>query len=142
MVLKKVTEQKIFRLIDANINRSKEGLRVCEDIERFIFDDKILTRCLKRLRHQLSRVALELPISQRQLVSSREASSDVGKNGTLVDRPKIKWDDIIVSNFKRSQESLRVLEEVCKTFSKGSSDQFQRIRFKVYELEKKVLTKL
>ncbi len=45
--------EKIERLIDANLNRLKEGIRVIEDINRYIFDDASLTSTLKQLRHTL-----------------------------------------------------------------------------------------
>ena len=39
-------DERIYRVIDANLNRLKEGLRVVEDIKRYVFDDakKIETR--------------------------------------------------------------------------------------------------
>ncbi len=44
---------KIERLIDANINRLKEGLRVVEDICRYIHNDRNITSKIKELRHKL-----------------------------------------------------------------------------------------
>jgi len=38
---------KIERLIDANINRLKEGLRVVEDICRYIHNDRNITSKIK-----------------------------------------------------------------------------------------------
>jgi thiamine-phosphate pyrophosphorylase len=43
-----------LRIIDANLNRSSEGLRVLEDIARFILGDAMLTQELKTLRHHLA----------------------------------------------------------------------------------------
>ena len=42
---------KLLRIIDANLNRAREGLRVCEDISRFALGDKTATRALKSIRH-------------------------------------------------------------------------------------------
>ena len=47
-------QQELFRIIDANYNRAKEGLRVCEDIARFILNDKALSAGFKRARHTLA----------------------------------------------------------------------------------------
>ena len=35
-------KQDLLRIIDANLNRSREGLRVCEEISRFVLED---TKC-------------------------------------------------------------------------------------------------
>ena len=45
---------KIERLIDANYNRLKEALRLLEDIQRFIYDNKELSYAFKELRHNLT----------------------------------------------------------------------------------------
>ena len=34
----------LYRLIDANLNRLREGIRVIEDIQRFIFNNKIFQK--------------------------------------------------------------------------------------------------
>ena len=67
----------LYRIIDANFNRAKEGLRVCEDICRFKLNDKILTNKMKRLRHGLTDCVLEFSI--KQIVLARGIEEDVGK---------------------------------------------------------------
>ena len=47
-------ESKFLRVIDANFNRAKEGLRVCEDVCRFWLDEEVLTKKFKSLRHRLT----------------------------------------------------------------------------------------
>ena len=42
--------KQILRIIDANLNRTAEGLRVLEDIARFVLDDAALSRQLKIMR--------------------------------------------------------------------------------------------
>ena len=44
------------RIIDANLNRGNEALRVLEEITRFLLDNKELSEELKGMRHQLSMV--------------------------------------------------------------------------------------
>jgi thiamine-phosphate pyrophosphorylase len=41
----------LFRVIDANLNRLKEGIRVVEDIMRYRDNNKILSKKIKSLRH-------------------------------------------------------------------------------------------
>ncbi|OGW76463.1 MAG: hypothetical protein A3J52_02120 [Omnitrophica bacterium RIFCSPHIGHO2_02_FULL_49_9] len=128
--------------MDANFNRLKEGLRVCEDVLRFVYEDQRLTASLKRFRHRCSAVMLSLPVTYRKLVSVRESQRDVGKNHSIRDRQLLKWYDLFVSNMKRAQESLRVLEETAKVVVPAHVRKFQSLRFGLYGLEKKILKKL
>ena len=131
---------KALRLIDANFNRAKEGLRVCEDILRFVFDDRALTARFKKLRHDCSKILVQFPVPYRALVEKRNSAHDVGKRSFISDQ-KPGWRDLLVSNMKRTQESLRVLEESSKIVASKTSKKFQTLRFRLYELEKRVLKK-
>lgn len=42
------------RIVDANLNRVTEGLRVVEDVFRFAFDDAVMQQRLKSMRHRLA----------------------------------------------------------------------------------------
>jgi len=44
----------LLRMIDANLNRSSEGLRVLEDVARFLLNDAGLSQRLRTLRHDLA----------------------------------------------------------------------------------------
>ena len=68
-------QQQILRIIDANINRISEGLRVLEDISRFIIEDEDISRQLKTLRHQLNKLVAETGF---HLLETRDAVGDVG----------------------------------------------------------------
>ena len=46
-------KEKIKRIIDANVNRAVEGLRILEEIARFILEDKETTNELKNLRFKI-----------------------------------------------------------------------------------------
>jgi len=63
-------------LIDANVNRAKEGLRVCEDISRFILRDKKLSACLKSMRHDIDNA---VPVVYARLLKSRDSETDPGR---------------------------------------------------------------
>ena len=65
----------MLRILDANLNRIGEGLRVLEDISRFTLNDRNISEQLKALRHQL--LPTERSI-QESLLSAREAQADVG----------------------------------------------------------------
>jgi len=128
-----------LRLVDVNFNRAKEGLRVCEDIIRFMHDHKSLTDAFKRLRHDCSKVLLDFPVPYKNLVNARNARGDVGKESVILAKKKPSWNDILISNMKRSEEALRVLEEASKVIAPTQSHRFQNLRFKLYELEKKTV---
>jgi thiamine-phosphate pyrophosphorylase len=134
-------KSKALRLIDANFNRTKEGLRVCEDILRFVLDDRNLTNQFKTLRHDVSKILIQFPIPYRVLVQERNSRYDVGKKSLILEKKKARWSDLITGNMKRVQESLRVLEESSKIVHPKSAKRFQALRFRLYELEKRVLKK-
>ena len=44
--------ERTLRIIDANLNRMGEGLRVLEDAARFLLNNAVLSEELKTLRHE------------------------------------------------------------------------------------------
>lgn len=131
-----------LRLIDANFNRAKEGLRVCEDIIRFMYDDQALTQAFKKLRHDCATVLFQFPVPYKSLIDARNSRGDVGKESVILMNRKPGWKDILISNLKRSEEALRVLEEAAKVVAPKNSRGFQKLRFQLYELEKKTFKRL
>ncbi len=130
----------LFRIIDANLNRSREGLRVCEEIARFILEDVKLTGEFKNLRHRISRSTKKFPGSYGALLESRLTQGDVGRK-VLNKAGRKNYKDLFLANIQRVKESLRVLEEFAKIFNRSLSKSFTRLRFQVYELEKKTIAK-
>ena len=132
-----------LRIIDANLNRSAEGLRVIEDVARFVLEDGSTSARLKELRHKLVQTSLDL---QRKLVWSRDAASDVGRDTIVEGEPEEKGlHSILVANSRRVQESLRVLEEVSKSPdmpSEIASGDFAHARFVLYSIERDLLARL
>lgn len=135
-------KRELLRIVDANYNRAKEAMRVCEDIMRFAISDKSLSAQWKKDRHALARIFLKLPLSYRDLVASRDSQRDVGRKSLLRDKvTKLQWEDLLIANAKRGQEAVRVLEELSKVIAPKSSISFQLLRFRLYELEKRSLQK-
>jgi hypothetical protein len=130
------TEERIFRIIDANFNRSREGLRVCEEIARFVLNSKKLTEELKSARHRISTIKKGVGAISGALISSRDVEGDVTKWSNIRARTKrASCADIYTANIQRAKESLRVLEEFFKLMDEKTSKKFSRIRFFVYEIE-------
>jgi thiamine-phosphate pyrophosphorylase len=128
----------ILRIIDANINRTGEGLRVIEEFARLSLDNTSLTQQLKDLRHKILHNSLEL---QKQLLNARDAAADVGSEMNVTGESSSKGaSEIIIANCRRVQESLRVLEELAKTPGTGlDPEAFRQGRFSLYSLEKELL---
>lgn len=119
-----------LRIIDANLNRLREGIRVVEDICRYYNNSKELSQKLKKLRH-LSRLE-----NYQELLASRDIINDPLKTSTKSEQSRTDIKSILISNLKRAQESSRVLEEVLKLENIEESEKFKHIRYELYQLEK------
>ena len=124
-----------LRLIDANLNRLREGIRVVEDIFRYVYNDKQTAIKLKELRH-LSRLENYI-----ELLETRDVNNDVLRASIKSEQNRTNLYSILIANFKRAQESSRVLEEFTKLISIKDSENFKYIRYELYNLEI-VLTKI
>jgi thiamine-phosphate pyrophosphorylase len=131
----------IYRILDANINRVKEGLRVCEEIARFILDSRSFTLELKKIRHKIDSLLKHLP-AKESLIDKRRSFSDVGKSLHTGELNRRNCRDIFFANAQRVKESLRVLEEFTKLGDVKAAANFKRIRYRVYEIEKKIIRRL
>lgn len=136
-----VNKKSILRIIDANLNRSREGIRVCEDITRFVLNSAGLTQELKIVRHRISRIAGRAGL--KALCESRDSRGDVDKASKLHGLMKrATLSDIFSANIERVKESLRVLEEIFKIIDVKAAAEFSVLRFKVYTIEKKAIKKI
>ncbi len=125
----------ILRLIDANLNRLREGIRVIEDIRRYCFDDKENAYLLKNLRHKA-----RIDSYFEKLLSSRDIVNDVLKTTTKSEKGRKDLIALQIANIKRAEESARVLEESLKLYSEDESQKFKDIRYKLYDIEIKLFT--
>jgi thiamine-phosphate pyrophosphorylase len=122
----------LHRTIDANLNRLREGIRVVEDIYRYIYNNKEIASQLKTIRHN-SRTNI-----YSELLEARDIVNDCLKGTTDSEKSRDDLISIIIANFKRAQESARVLEEVLKLFDTLESAKFKSIRYELYNIEKVV----
>lgn len=120
-------------MVDANLNRLKEGIRVIEDIARYVHNDKELSTSLKNLRHQCRIEPLE------KLLASRDSVNDVLRPTMQSEMNRTDLRSILIANYKRGQESSRVLEELYKIVDPALSERFKQIRYELYTLEKRNL---
>jgi thiamine-phosphate pyrophosphorylase len=127
-----------LRIIDANLNRIGEGLRVLEEYARLALNDAGLTGRLKDLRHRMIHIDAEL---QQQLLRARDAAGDVGADLTVEGQEKPQdFTGTIVANARRVQESLRVMEELAREPGIGlETETYRQARFTMYTIEKELL---
>ncbi|MBD3246752.1 MAG: thiamine-phosphate pyrophosphorylase [Candidatus Omnitrophica bacterium] len=128
----------ILRLIDANFNRCKEGLRVVEDIFRFVTPEERLRTHTRQLRHDLDRIARENLI--REGILSRDSAQDPGKPLDALESDRKGIQDILYANLQRAKESLRVLEETFKLTCPEQVKNIKQFRYDLYTLEKDILS--
>lgn len=135
--VRKQNDKILNRVVDANYNRAKEGLRVCEDVCRFVLDAKGPTRRYKLIRHQLTEVISGLKILEA--IRARNIEQDVGKKSTPGEFKRKQAVDIFYANSQRVKESIRVLEEFSKLRSNKIAEGLKRLRYRIYHLEQNVI---
>ncbi|NQT05081.1 MAG: thiamine-phosphate pyrophosphorylase [Dehalococcoidia bacterium] len=130
-----------LRIIDANLNRIGEGLRVLEEVSRLVLNSGDLSQSLKNLRHGLVRVELAL---EQQFIQARDAAGDVGKDLEVPGEARQKdLAAVVIANSRRVQESLRVMEEMAKLPETTlNSEKYKQARFSLYTIEKELLGRL
>jgi len=132
-----------IRILDVNINRSREGLRVVEDLVRLALDDASLASQIKNMRHEITSLARKLPLDESELLKARDSEGDVGMNlDNASESLRTDLSQIATANIRRSQEAMRVLEEVSKLYDSSVASQFKKLRFQFYGLEKEIMPKL
>jgi thiamine-phosphate pyrophosphorylase len=124
-------KQQVYRVLDANSNRAREGLRVLEDVARFIFNDREATDSLRSCRHMLDKSTRKI---YPQLIAARDSGDDLGRTFKEPKRKDLKG--LISANFKRVEEAVRVLEEFAKLLGARQGTVFKKIRFNMYQSEK------
>jgi len=72
-------ESAALRILDANLNRAKEGLRTCEDIARFTIKEPSVLRPAAALRHEVGRIFSAGRLSRGRLLAARAVDSDPGR---------------------------------------------------------------
>lgn len=122
------------RILDANLDRAREGLRIIEEWCRFgLKDGKLVNEC-KQLRQELaSWHDLELRLS-------RDTTGDPGTELTHPqEEQRADLHQLLQVNFCRVEEALRVLEEYGKIYNSKMGATFKQMRYRVYIIETALL---
>ena len=124
------SDPRVARLIDANLDRSREGLRVVEDWCRFGLEREDLVVILKDWRQRLGRHHHDLYKQNRSTATDSGAGLE---HPAQLDRHSPRH--VVAANCARVQEALRVLEEFGRTVDPGLAREAAAIRYGLYDLE-------
>lgn len=124
----------VLRLIDANLDRAREGLRVLEDWARFGLERPELVARLKDLRQRLG--CLHADAYKR----ARHTASDCATGlAHPAQQERREPSQVVAANAARVQEALRVLEEFGRPIDAPLAAEAAAIRYALYDLELELL---
>ena len=116
---------RIYQIIDANLDRAREGLRVLEDWARFGLGESDCVAKIKNYRQILGKNHLEV------YKQSRNHVEDKCKGLTHQEQiNRVSPDQIISSNAGRVQEALRVIEEFSRLHNHELSKLLRKLDMK------------
>ena len=81
-----------LRLIDANLNRLREGIRVVEDVFRYVYNDKQTAIKLKELRHKAR------TNNYIELLETRDVKNDVLRASIKSEQNRSDLNSILIAN--------------------------------------------
>jgi thiamine-phosphate pyrophosphorylase len=124
---------RVLRILDANLDRAREGLRVVEEWCRFGLENTDLTQECKALRQELA---------TWHTAELRAARDTPGDPGTALTHPgeetRADVQHVIQANICRVEEAFRVLEEYGKVYRSAMAAACKQMRYRVYTLESKL----
>ena len=124
----------VFRILDANFDRAREGLRILEDWCRFGLNQGELTQTFKDLRQTLAQYHTS------DLRQWRDTPGDLGTVLTHAqEEVRHNVPHLLQANFCRVEEALRVLEEYSKLYNPTLGNACKQMRYQVYALESQVM---
>jgi len=129
-------KQAIYRILDANLDRAREGLRIIEEWCRFGLNNQTMAESCKQMRQELSQW------HSREIRAARDTVNDVGTTLTHPQEEKREnLDSVLLANLCRIQEALRVLEEYSKLINGKFALTMKQMRYQVYTLESQLMNK-
>lgn len=129
-------EPDALRMLDANLNRCREALRLVEDYARFALDDATLQGDLKAIRHDLASATTDHAAAATPW---RDTPGDVGtKTHNAGERKRADLAHAVIAAGKRFGESARLIEEVLKIDAPDSAAIIEGCRYRFYEAERRI----
>ena len=132
--MKQPEDLRIAQIIDANLDRAREGLRVLEDWARFGLGREDFVKRFKDFRQILGKNHLT------NYKQARNSQPDVCEGLSHPEQFKrLTIESIISSNSARVQEALRVIEEFTRNRHDELASSASKIRYETYQLERELL---
>ncbi|WP_369815971.1 thiamine phosphate synthase [Anabaena sp. CA = ATCC 33047] len=126
----KQIQQVVHRILDANLDRAREGLRIIEEWCRFGLNNAEMAGECKHLRQE---------VAIWHTAELRAARDTAGDPGTELSHPQEEQRSsikaLLQANFCRIQEAFRVVEEYGKLYHPNMGKAFKQMRYQVYTLE-------
>ena len=120
----------MHRLLDANLDRAREGLRVLEDWARFALERPDLEARSKDLRQRLGGLHRESYKRARHTATDPAAGM-----AHPAQAERLQPSQVLAANAGRVQEALRVLEEFARIPDPALAHEAALIRYRLYDLE-------
>lgn len=128
------SQQIVQRILDANLDRAREGLRVVEEWCRLGLEHRALAAECKSLRQELAQWHTQ------DLRAARQTNTDVGTQLTHAnEEARSHLGHLLQANLCRVQEALRVIEEYAKLVTPSLAIAAKELRYRVYILESQLL---
>lgn len=132
---RKWQEPAICRILDANLDRAREGLRIIEEWCRFGLNSGALANECKQMRQELA------IWHTQEIRAARDTPQDPGTELTHPrEEQRSSIEQLLQANLCRVEEALRVLEEYGKLYKPEMGAVFKQMRYRVYTLESNLLT--
>ena len=128
------SDNRIAQLIDANLDRAREGLRVMEDWCRFGLKRSDFSIQIKDWRQQLG-------VHHHNIYRKARLTSNDPAMGVSHPLQKVRSTPcaVFIANSSRVQEALRVIEEFTRITDPKLCEIASKIRYETYAIEIKVL---
>ena len=127
---RRAADAAVLRLLDANLDRAREGLRVLEDWARFGLDRADLVARSKDLRQRLGLVHGD------HLKLARHTATDPAAGLTHPAQAERQApEQVLAANAARVQEALRVIEEFGRAPEPALAAAAAVVRYTLYDLE-------
>ncbi len=120
----------VARLLDANLDRAREGLRVLEDWARFGVDRADLVARTKDMRQRLGRLHRD-----DYKLARHTATDPAAGMGHPAQQERLSPSQIVGANAGRVHEALRVLEEFGRSIDPELASEAAALRYGLYDLE-------
>ncbi len=121
-------------MLDANLNRCQEALRVSEDLLRFEFSLSMANE-VKAFRHRFSVFAGSLRNNLPDILKARDSDGDIMRADAASSYDSAE--QALYANFQRLKEALRAVEEALRLKGMGNiAAEAADLRFDSYSLEK------